>query len=91
MNAQVKIPERADRQTREHQRLKVVERPSNGRLPVLELEDEGTVFYTGEGPPISYDCGYCGSPLLVDIRPDQIDRAVLVCKNCGSCNLTPSD
>lgn len=75
---------------REHRSLTTIPEPKRKSRSVLELRSAGTILIQGEGPPISYDCGVCASPLLVDVRPDQVTNVVLVCANCGAYNEGPS-
>lgn len=75
---------------RHHVSLTVIPPPDYGQTTVLALADSGTVFLVGEADPVSYDCGNCGSPLLLDIEPEQAQDAVLRCPACGGHNLSPN-
>lgn len=75
---------------RKHVDLVVIPESEGEGKTILELKEHGTVFIIGEGPPISYDCGNCRSPLLVDLKPSQVERVLLRCANCGSLNESPS-
>lgn len=81
---------RLERKQREHVPLRVIPQPSNGARSVLVLDSPGTVFVKGEGPAVSYECGTCGSPLLVDVKAEQVRNVVLLCANCGSYNEGPA-
>lgn len=78
------------RRDREHVSLRVIDPPSSSSRSILVLPERGTVFLIGDGPPVSYDCGTCSSPLLVDIKAEQVTNTVLLCNNCGSYNESPS-
>lgn len=74
---------------RQHRLLHPIQPPSNGSRTVLELSTPGSVFLVGDGPPISYDCGKCHSPLLVDVTADDVENVVFHCPNCGTYNESP--
>lgn len=87
-----KAPSRVQQKKREHRRLRVIPPPANGSRSILQLDAPGTILVQGNGggPAVSYDCGNCGSPLLVDVTEDQVRNVVLKCNNCGSYNESPS-
>lgn len=84
--ADVTLPQRE----RVRKALRVVPEPPEKTRTVLYLTSPGTIFVRGEGPGMSFDCGYCGSPLLMDIREEQVANLVMRCANCGLYNEAPS-
>jgi hypothetical protein len=84
-----RLPTSTPRREREHEKLQPVPKPSNGSRTVLRLDGPGTIIVQGNGanaPAISYDCGSCGSPLMVDVRRGQVTNVIMLCNNCGTYN-----
>lgn len=75
---------------RKHVPLNVVPKPDNGHRSILYNDKVGSIFVRGEKHGVSYDCGNCETPLLIDIEEWQVKNIVLRCPNCGAYNESPS-
>jgi DNA-directed RNA polymerase subunit RPC12/RpoP len=75
----------------EHRRLHVIPEPVPNTRAVLTKHDEADrdrLFFEGHEADLSYDCGTCGAPLAVGVRPGQLSNLVLQCSDCKSFNET---
>ena len=86
MTTKIKPPSGVERK---HFTLRVIEKPEEGTRTVLLYDGPGTIIIKGEHPGVSYDCGNCESPLIVDIEPGQVRNLVLRCRACGAYNESP--
>jgi SEC-C motif-containing protein len=82
-----KIRERSVPQITQHIRLDVIPEPdSNSRSVFQKMPGTGTVVFQGYESTESLDCGSCGAPLAVGIRPGLISSVVLQCAACRAFN-----
>jgi DNA-directed RNA polymerase subunit RPC12/RpoP len=76
---------------RRHFRLMVIPPPNAGTRTVFVADSASPqrfLFIRGSSPGWSYDCGDCGTQLLVDVEPSHLQNAVFRCNYCGSYNDT---
>lgn len=73
----------------EHRRLQVLPEPvPNTRAVLTKHDGADSLFFEGHEADLSYDCGTCGAPLAVGVRPGQLSNLVLQCSHCKSFNET---
>ncbi len=70
--------------------LKIIPKPESDARSIIYNDGPGTIFIRGEKQGVSYDCGNCGSPLLIDVEEWQVKNIVFRCSNCGAYNESPA-
>lgn len=69
-------------------RLPVVAPPPEGAGTVFHSPTDDTVIVQGSGGEYIFACGNCGAPLAQNVHGNLLDGVYIVCKRCGSYNMT---